>query len=63
MIKELRKDIKARRKELALTSIELAKLANTTQSQILNFENGKANITIDLLGRICASLDVTIKLL
>ena len=58
----IRKELKSRRKSLGLSAEKLAEMAITTKSQVLNFENGKANITIHLLEKLCNALNVTIQL-
>ena len=49
---------RARREELGLTTRELAEAANTTPAQVSNFENGKANITINTLLALCGCLRI-----
>lgn len=58
MLTEIRTQLKARRKELGLSAQKVADLSKSTQAQILNFENGKANITVHLLEKICITLGV-----
>lgn len=52
----LRNSIRKRRQELGLSAQSVADQAKTTQSNFLNFENGKANITLATLERICGVL-------
>jgi len=59
---DLRHSIRKRRKELGLSAQSVADQAKTTQSNVLNFENGKANITIATLERICEVLGLDIVL-
>ena len=52
------KFFKDRREEMKLSARELAEMAGTTHSQISNFENGKANITINTLLALCGCLRI-----
>ena len=49
------------RKSERLTQSELAKQIGITQQQLSRFENG-GNVTIELLLKICKSLDCSLKL-
>ena len=62
MLTEIRTQLKARRKELGLSAQKVADLSKSTQGQILNFENGKANITVHLLEKICKALNLKINI-
>lgn len=53
----LRTSVKTRRKELGYSLRKMAELTKSTPSNIKNFEDGKANITIALLHRICIALN------
>lgn len=55
---DLRHSIRQRRQELGLSAQSVADQAKTTQSNVLNFENGKANITINTLANICQVLGI-----
>lgn len=59
---DLRHSIRSRRQELGLSAQSVADKAKTTQSNVLNFENGKANITLATLERICGVLGLEVKM-
>lgn len=58
---DLRRSIRSRRTELGLSAQSVADQAKTTQSNVLNFENGKANITLATMERICGVLGLELK--
>lgn len=53
--------IRKRRLDLRMSQSELADKMNTTQAEVSNVENGKANYTITTLDSICAALDLSAK--
>lgn len=59
---DLRQSIRKARQSQGLSAEKLAELSKSTKSNILNFENGKANITLHLLGKICDALKLSITL-
>lgn len=61
-IEALRLSLKLRRQELRLTAESVADKAKSTKSNVLNFENGKANLTLATFGRICEVLGMSIEL-
>lgn len=58
----LRLSICERRLQLEMSAQSVADKAKTTQSNVLNFENGKANITLATLERILDVLGLEINL-
>ena len=59
---ELGKQLRARRKELKITQIDLALIADISTKQLSSIEQGKVSTTIDTLSKLCATLGLTMKL-
>ena len=51
--------IVARRKELGLTQVQLAEIAQISRRTIIEFEAGKTSISLRRLARIFSALDLT----
>ena len=60
--KELGKIIQSRRKELKITQVDLALIAEISTKQLSNIEQGKVSTTIDMLSKICETLGLSIEL-
>ena len=54
--------IQSRRKELNITQVDLALIAEISTKQLSNIEQGKVSTTIDMLSKICETLGLTIEL-
>ena len=54
--------IQSRRKELKITQVDLALIAEISTKQLSNIEQGKVSTTIDMLSKICETLGLTIEL-
>lgn len=50
------------RKRKGLTIRELAEMCGVSYQNITKIENGKYNVSIDILGKICSALDLRITL-
>ena len=50
------------RKDQSITTRRLSELTGVSKTIIINFENGKANITMDTLYRITNALGATIEI-
>lgn len=50
------------RKEQSITTRQLSELTGVSKTIIINFENGKANITMDTLYRITKALGAKIEI-
>lgn len=61
-LKDITQLIRSERQSQELTAETLANQSKTTKSIILNFENGKAGITLSTFGRICDALGLEIEL-
>lgn len=59
-LEDLRSEIRLRRKKLKITITKMAELTKSTNSNISNFELGKANITVDLLDKILTNLHLSL---
>ena len=59
---ELGKIIQSRRKELKITQIYLALIAEISTKQLSNIEQGKVSTTIDMLSKLCETLGLSIEL-
>jgi len=59
---ELGKIIQSRRKELKITQIDLALIAEISTKQLSNIEQGKVSTTIDMLSKLCETLGFSIEL-
>ena len=57
---ELGKIIQSRRKELKITQVDLALIAEVSTKQLSNIEQGKVSTTIDTLSKICETLGLNI---
>ncbi len=59
---ELGKIIQSRRKELKITQVDLALIAEISTKQLSNIEQGKVSTTIDMLSKLCETLGLSIEL-
>ncbi len=59
---ELGTIIQSRRKELKITQVDLALIAEISTKQLSNIEQGKVSTTIDMLSKICETLGLSIEL-
>lgn len=50
------------RKQRGLTQSELSEITGLQQVNISKIENGKYNVSIDILNRVCRALEVEIKI-
>lgn len=50
------------RKQRGLTQAELSEITGLQQVNISKIENGKYNVSIDILNRVCRALEVEIKI-
>lgn len=50
------------RKLKGLSSEKLAEMSGVTNSNIVKIENGKYNVSVDILYKICKALEVEIKI-
>ncbi len=50
--------LRTRRLSMKMTQMDLAVAAKTDRSFISDIENGKKNISVNMLERLCAALDV-----
>lgn len=56
----INEQIRKLRKDQSITTRRLSELTGVSKTIIINFENGKANITMDTLYRITKALGVTL---
>ena len=56
------KVIKARREELQLSKRDLAELLYTNPQNILNYENGKRVMSVQMLCKFCIALNIKLQL-
>ena len=54
--------IQSRRKELKITQVDLALIAEISTKQLSNIEQGKVSTTIDMLSKLCETLGLSIEL-
>ena len=54
--------LQSRRKDLKITQIDLALIAEISTKQLSNIEQGKVSTTIDTLSKLCETLGLKIEL-
>ena len=54
--------IRELRKEKGYSTRKLAELAEITSANVVNIENGKYSVGLDVLSRICKALEADIKI-